>query len=157
MVSISKKASLVIFFAAGSIFIGIGIASIADSNIPRFVEISEIIKPNQTGIFTPDMNTGNIANISFNKSDPSIVIKSPNNVVIMNKTQDNQIFNETIKAGNNGKYKIEITNTGNTESWFKFRSFFKGKSNSFQWWNDVNNNRNNHNRTRDENEKARLN
>ena len=37
MVSISKKASLVIFFAAGSIFIGIGIASIADSNIPRFV------------------------------------------------------------------------------------------------------------------------
>ena len=77
MVSISKKASLVIFFAAGSIFIGIGIASIADSNIPRFVEISEIIKPNQTGIFTPDMNTGNIANISFNRSDASIVIKSP--------------------------------------------------------------------------------
>ena len=72
MVSISKKASLAIFFAAGSIFIGIGIASIIDSNIPRFVQITEIIKPNQTGIFTPDMNIGNIANIFFNKSNAGL-------------------------------------------------------------------------------------
>jgi hypothetical protein len=131
MVSISKKASLVIFFAAGSIFIGIGIASIADSNIPRFVQISEIIKPNQTGIFTPDMNTGNIANIFFNRSDASIVIMSPNNAVIMNKTQDNQIFNETIKAENNGKYKIGITNTGNTDLSLNLGSFSKASPIAF--------------------------
>jgi hypothetical protein len=131
MVSISKKASLVIFFAAGSIFIGIGIASIADSNIPRFVQISEIIKPNQTGIFTPDMNTGNIANISFNRSDASTIIKSPNNVVIMNKTQDNQIFNETIKAENNGKYKIGITNTGNTDLSLNLGAFSKASPIAF--------------------------
>ena len=68
MVSISKKTSLIIFFVAGSIFIGIGIASIIDSNTPRFVKISEIIKPKQTGIFTPDMNIGNIANIFFDNS-----------------------------------------------------------------------------------------
>ena len=114
MVSISKKASLAIFFAAGSIFIGIGIASIIDSNIPRFVQITEIIKPNQTGIFTPDMNIGNIANIFFNKSNALVVIKDPNNAVILNKTQDNKIFNETIKSDKNGKYKILITNTGKT-------------------------------------------
>ena len=131
MVSISKKASLVIFFAAGSIFIGIGIASIADSNIPRFVQISEIIKPNQTGIFTPDMNTGNIANIFFNRSDASIVIISPNNAVIMNKTQDNQIFNETIKAENNGKYKIGITNTGNTDLSLNLGAFSKASPIAF--------------------------
>ena len=131
MVSISKKASLVIFFAAGSIFIGIGIASIADSNIPRFVQISEIIKPKQTGIFTPDMNTGNIANISFNRSDASIVIMSPNNDVIMNKTQDNQIFNETIKAENNGKYKIGITNTGNTDLGLNLGAFSKASPIAF--------------------------
>jgi len=131
MVSISKKASLVIFFAAGSIFIGIGIASIADSNIPRFVQISEIIKPNQTGIFTPDMNTGNIANISFNRSDASIVIMSPNNAVIMNKTQDNQVFNETIKAENNGKYKIGITNTGNTDLSLNLGAFSKASPIAF--------------------------
>ena len=131
MVSISKKASLVIFFAAGSIFIGIGIASIADSNIPRFVQISEIIKPKQTGIFTPDMNTGNIANISFNRSDASIVIMSPNNDVIMNKTQHNQIFNETIKAENNGKYKIGITNTGNTDLSLNLGAFSKASPIAF--------------------------
>ena len=131
MVSISKKASLVIFFVAGSIFIGIGIASIADSNIPRFVQISEIIKPNQTGIFTPDMNTGNIANIYFNRSDASIVIMSPNNAVIMNKTQDNQIFNETIKAENNGKYKIGITNTGNTDLSLNLGAFSKASPIAF--------------------------
>ena len=131
MVSISKKASLVIFFVAGSIFIGIGIASIADSNIPRFVQISEIIKPNQTGIFTPDMNTGNIANIYFNRSDASIVIMSPNNKVIMNQTQDNQIFNETIKAENNGKYKIGITNTGNTDLSLNLGAFSKASPIAF--------------------------
>jgi hypothetical protein len=131
MVSISKKASLVIFFAAGSIFIGIGIASIADSNIPRFVQISEIIKPNQTGIFTPDMNIGNIANIFFNRSDASIVIMSPNNAVIMNKTQHNQIFNETIKAENNGKYKIGITNTGNTDLSLNLGAFSKASPIAF--------------------------
>ena len=131
MVSISKKASLVIFFVAGSIFIGIGIASIADSNIPRYVQISEIIKPNQTGIFTPDMNTGNIANIYFNRSDASIVIMSPNNAVIMNKTQDNQIFNETIKAESNGKYKIGITNTGNTDLSLNLGAFSKASPIAF--------------------------
>jgi hypothetical protein len=131
MVSISKKASLVIFFVAGIIFIGIGIASIADSNIPRFVQISEIIKPNQTGIFTPDMNTGNIANIFFNRSDASIVIMSPNNAVIMNQTQDNQIFNETIKAENNGKYKIGITNTGNTDLSLNLGAFSKASPIAF--------------------------
>ena len=63
MVSVSKKISLIIFLAAGSIFIAIGFASIIESNIPRFVQVSEIIKPNQTGVFTPDMNTGNTVNI----------------------------------------------------------------------------------------------
>ena len=116
MVSVSKKVSLIIFLAAGGIFIAIGFVSIIDSNIPRFVQVSEIIKPNQTGIFTPDMNTGNTANIFFNKSTALVVITDPNNAVILNKTQNNNIFNETIKAEKDGKYKILITNTGKNKS-----------------------------------------
>ncbi len=131
MVSISKKASLIIFFAAGSIFIGIGIASIIDSNIPRFVQISEIIKPNQTGIFTPDMNTGNIANIFFNKSNALVIIKDPNNAVILNKTQDNKIFNNTIKSDKDGKYKIQISNTGKTALGLKLGAFSKASPIAF--------------------------
>jgi len=131
MVSIPKKASLIIFFIAGSIFIGIGIAAIIDSNTPRFVKISEIIKPNQSGIFTPDMNNGNIANIFFNKSNASIVIMDPNNMVIINKTQKNKIFNETIKSEKDGKYRILITNTGNTDLDLNLGAFSKASPIAF--------------------------
>jgi hypothetical protein len=131
MISISKKASLIIFFAAGSIFIVIGFASIIDSNIPRFVQISEIIKPNQTGIFTPDMNIGNIANIFFNKSNALVIIKDPNNIVILNKTVDNKIFNDTIKSDKNGRYKIQISNTGKTDLDLKLGAFSKASPIAF--------------------------
>lgn len=125
MVNISRKTSLIIFFIAGSIFIGIGIVSVIDSNIPRFVQISETIKPNQSGIFTPDMNTGNIANIFFNKSSATVVVTDPLNKVIINKTQNNKLFNETIKSDKDGKYKILITNTGNTDINLNLGAFSK--------------------------------
>lgn len=131
MVNISRKISLIIFFIAGSIFIGIGIVSVIDANIPRFVEISETIKPNQSGIFTPDMNTGNIANIFFNKSSASIVVTDPLNKVIINKTQNNKLFNETIKSDKDGKYKILITNTGNTDINLNLGAFSKASSIAF--------------------------
>jgi hypothetical protein len=131
MVNISRKTSLIIFFIAGSLFIGIGIVSVIDSNIPRFVQISETIKPNQSGIFTPDMNTGNIANIFFNKSSASIVVTDPLNKVIINKTQNNKLFNETIKSDKDGKYKILITNTGNTDINLNLGAFSKASSMAF--------------------------
>ncbi|MBA3977317.1 MAG: hypothetical protein H0X50_03845 [Nitrosopumilus sp.] len=131
MVNISRKTSLIIFFVAGSIFIGIGIVSVIDSNIPRFVQISEIIKPNQSGIFTPDMNIGNIANIFYNESSASIVITDPLNQVIVNKTQNNKSFNETIKSDKDGKYKILITNTGNTDIDLNLGAFSKASSIAF--------------------------
>ena len=49
----------------------------------------------------------------------------------MNKTQDNQIFNETIKAENNGKYKIGITNTGNTDLSLNLGAFSKASPIAF--------------------------
>lgn len=113
MVVISKRLSLIIFFIAGFIFIGIGIASIIDSTIPRFVEISEMIKPNQSGIFTPDMNSGNIANIHANGSESTILVIDPNNKLIINKTNNNKVFNETVIASVDGKYKIQVINEGN--------------------------------------------
>jgi hypothetical protein len=131
MVNISRKTSLIIFFIAGSIFIGIGIVSVIDSNIPRFVQISETIKPNQSGIFTPDMNTGNIANIFMNKSSASIVVTDPLNKVILNKTHNNKLFNETIKSDKDGKYKILITNTGNTDINLNLGAFSKASSIAF--------------------------
>lgn len=112
MVTISKRLSLAIFFIAGFIFIGIGVASIIDSNIPRYVEISEKIYPNQSGIFTPDMNAGNIANIYLNGSQATVLAVDPNNKLILNKTDVSGIFNQTITSELNGKLKIQIINNG---------------------------------------------
>lgn len=131
MVSISKKTSLIIFFVAGSIFIGIGIASIIDSNTPRFVKISEIIKPKQTGIFTPDMNIGNIANIFFDNSQAKVLVKDPINTVILNKTHIQGLFNETIKSNKDGKYKIQIANIGKTNLNLQLGAFSKASQIAF--------------------------
>jgi hypothetical protein len=112
MVVISKRLSLIIFFVAGFIFIGIGIVSIIDSNIPRYVEITEMIQPNQSGIFTPDMNSGNIANIYLNGSESTVLVVDPNNKLIMNKTRNIGVLDETVTAEANGKYKIQVINEG---------------------------------------------
>lgn len=112
MVTISRRLSLAIFFIAGFIFIGIGAASIIDSNIPRYVEISEKINPNQSGIFTPDMNAGNIANIHLNGSRATVLVVDPNNKIILNKTDVSGIFNQTIRSELNGKLKIQVINDG---------------------------------------------
>ena len=131
MVSISKKTSLLIFFVAGSIFIGIGIASIIDSNTPRFVKISEFIKPNQTGIFTPDMNIGNTANIFFINSQAKVLVKDPINAIILNKTIIQGLFNETIKSTKDGKYKIQIANIGKTILNLQLGAFSKASQIAF--------------------------
>ena len=112
MVIISRNLSFIIFFIAGFTFIGIGIASIIDSYIPRFVEITEKIDPNQSGVFTPDMNAGNIANVYINGSESRVLVMDPNNNLILNKTDVNGIFNETITSDVNGKYTIEVVNEG---------------------------------------------
>ena len=112
MVIISGRLSFIIFFIAGFTFIGIGIASIIDSYIPRFVEITEKIDPNQSEVFTPDMNAGNIAIIYINGSESRVLAMNPNNNLILNKTDVNGIFNETITSDVNGKYTIEVVNEG---------------------------------------------
>lgn len=126
MVAISKKLSLLIFFGAGFIFIGIGISSVIDSSIPRFVEISVTMKPNQSEMFTPDMNSGNIANIYGNGSDASVLVIDPNNKMMMNKTNKNdKTLNETITALIDGEYRIQVINDGNATLSLNLGAFSK--------------------------------
>jgi hypothetical protein len=76
------------------------------------VEITEMIKPNQSGIFTPDMNSGNIANIYANGSESTVLVMDPNSKLIMNKTRNIGALNETVTSEVNGKYKIQVINEG---------------------------------------------
>lgn len=132
MVDIPRKFSLIIFFGAGFIFIGIGIASIIDSNIPRYVEITEIMKPNQSEVFTPDMNTGNFAIVNGNGSDVKILVTDPDNNLVVNKTiHNNRILNETITAEINGEYKIQVINYGNNILDLNLGAFSKASSFAF--------------------------
>jgi hypothetical protein len=131
MVTISRRLSLLIFFIAGFAFIGIGVASIIDSNIPRFVEITQKINPNQSEIFTPDMNTGNIANIYMNGSRSTILVEDPNNNLILNKTNVEGFFNETITSEVNGKYKIQVVNNGNEIAELDLGAFSKASPIAF--------------------------
>lgn len=132
MVNIPRKVALIIFFGAGFIFIGIGVLAIIDSNVPRYVEISEIMKPNQSEIFTPDMNEGNIANIHGNGSDWMLRVTDPANNLIINKTiQDMKILNETVKAQLNGEYRIQVINFGNYTLDLNLGAFSKASSFAF--------------------------
>ena len=132
MVNIPRKLTLIIFFGAGFIFIGIGVLSIIDSNIPRYVEIIEMMKPNQSEVFTPDMNEGNIANVYGNGSDWKILVTDPTDNLIVNKTiQDQRILNETVTAKMNGEYRIQVINYGNNTLDLKLGAFSKASSFAF--------------------------
>lgn len=131
MVIISRRSSFLIFFIAGFVFIGIGIASIIDSYTPRFVEITETIDPNQSEVFTPDMNAGNIANIYINGSGSRVVVLDPSSNLILNKTDVNGIFNETITSEIDGKYRIQVVNNGNNTLNLSLGAFSKASPIAF--------------------------
>ena len=59
------------------------------------------------------MNAGNIANVYINGSDSRVVVIDPDGNLILNKTDVNGIFNETITSEINGKYRIQVINDGN--------------------------------------------
>lgn len=132
MVNIPRKLALVIFFGAGCVFVGIGILSIIDSNIPRYVEMTDVMQPNSSEVFTPDMNEGNTANVYAVGSDWKIFVTDPANKLIINKTiQDKSALNETVKAQMNGEYRIQIINYGNSTLDWNLGAFSKASSFAF--------------------------
>mgnify|MGYP000268178646 CR=1 FL=1 len=132
MVNIPRKLALIIFFVAGFVFVGVGILSIIDSNIPRYVEMTDVMEPNKSEVFTPDMNEGNTANIYANGSEWRIFVTDPANNLIINKTNEGKsILNETITAQMNGEYRIQIVNYGNSILDWNLGAFSKASSFAF--------------------------
>lgn len=132
MVNIPRKLALIIFFVAGFVFVGVGILSIIDSNIPRYVEMTDVMEPNKSEVFTPDMNEGNTAYIYANGSDWRIFVTDPANNLIINKTNEGKsILNETITAQMNGEYRIQIVNYGNSILDWNLGAFSKASSFAF--------------------------
>ena len=63
MPQISRQTTFYLVLSAGLVFIVIGIASVLYNNTPVDVPLTGTLKPRAKDILTPNMNTGNIADI----------------------------------------------------------------------------------------------
>jgi hypothetical protein len=103
-----------ITIAAGIVFIAIGAASSVYSNIPVNVPLDNTIKPGTQDVITPDMNTGNTANLSVSGDTFNIEIKDPDGQVI-ESTSGNSTFSYDLTAQKAGQHSITINNTGSSD------------------------------------------
>lgn len=111
----SRKKTFYVLMISGIAFIVIGVASLIDSNIPRKVELDKTLDPNinYIDVVTPIMNKGNMGKIIINGSEFDFKIDSPDNTVIVSVTNRSH-YEYDLVANNEGQYRIETKNTGNS-------------------------------------------
>ena len=110
----SKQTTFYAVFAAGIVFIVIGIASVIYNNTPVDVPLKGTLKPGLTDILTPNMNIGNTADILINGSTFNVTIMDPNKQLIKFEHGISN-FNYNFASEKEGVYGIEIKNTGSSE------------------------------------------
>lgn len=111
----SRKKTFYVLILSGIAFIVIGAASLIDSNIPRKVELDKTLgaNVNNIDIATPIMNKGNVGKIIINGSEFDFKIESPDNTVIVLVT-NRSYYEYDLVANNEGQYRIETKNIGNS-------------------------------------------
>lgn len=111
----SRKKTFYVLILSGIAFIVIGAASLIDSNIPRKVELDKTLgaNVNNIDIATPIMNKGNVGKIIINGSEFDFKIESPDNTVIVLVTNRSH-YEYDLVANNEGQYRIETKNIGNS-------------------------------------------
>jgi hypothetical protein len=111
----SRKKTFYVLMISGIAFIVIGAASLIDSNIPRKVELDKILDPNvnHIDVVTPIMNKGNVGKIIIDGSEFDFKIESPDNKIIVSVTNRSH-YEYNLVANNEGQYRIETKNTGNS-------------------------------------------
>jgi hypothetical protein len=109
-----RKKVFYALLAAGLSFIFIGTASAVYNSIPVEVPIDNSIQPSKTDIITPNMNTGNTANITVKGSLFNITITDPDRKII---TSDNEssYFHYLLVAQKEGEHTITVRNVGDSQ------------------------------------------
>jgi hypothetical protein len=109
-----RKKVFYVLLAAGLSFIFIGTVSAVYNSIPVEVPIDNSIQPSKTDIITPNMNTGNTANITVKGSLFNITITDPDRKVI---TSDNEssYFHYFLVAQKEGEHTIAVNNIGDSQ------------------------------------------
>ena len=110
----SRQTTFYLFLSAAVVFIAIGIASIIYNNTPVDVPLAGTLRPRSKDILTPNMNTGNIADIIVKGSTFNISIKDPNQQLI-NSQNGISSFHYKFAAKKEGVYQMEIVNRGTSD------------------------------------------
>jgi hypothetical protein len=103
-----------ISLGAGLAFIAIGIAAAIYSNVPVDVALDGKVGPGLSDTSTPNMNAGNVANITLTGSAFNITILDPDSNVIKSEIGSSN-FSYSFTAQKDGIHKIEVKNMGNSE------------------------------------------
>ena len=110
---LSRKKTFYILIISGIAFIVIGAASMIDSNTPRKVAIDSTLEANLTDVITPIMNNGSVGKIIIDGSKFNFKIEDPNKSIIVS-VSNNTHYQYDLVANDEGEYRFETKNIGNT-------------------------------------------
>src|ERR671910_470595 len=109
----TRKKTFYILMISGIAFILIGAISMIDSNIPRKVALDSTLDANLTDVITPIMNKGSVGKIVIDGSKFNLKIEDPDKIVIVSVTNQSH-YEYDLVANNEGEYRFETKNIGNT-------------------------------------------
>ena len=110
----NRKKTFYILVLSGIAFILIGGISMIDSNIPRKVSLSSTLDMNRTDVITPIMNKGSVGKIVIDGSKFNFKIEDPNKSVVISVSNQSH-YEYDLVANNEGQYRMETKNTGDSE------------------------------------------
>lgn len=110
----NRKKTFYILVLSGIAFILIGGISMIDSNIPRNVSLASSLDVNLTDVITPIMNKGSTGKIIIDGSKFNFKIEDPNKSVIVSVANQSH-YEYDLVANNEGQYRMETKNTGDSE------------------------------------------
>jgi hypothetical protein len=109
----TRKKTFYILMISGIAFILIGGVSMIDSTIPRKVALDSTLDANLTDVITPIMNKGSVGKIVIDGSKFNLKIEDPDKIVIVSVTNQSH-YEYDLVANNEGEYRFETRNTGDT-------------------------------------------
>ena len=125
-----RKKAFYALLSAGLAFVLVGTISAIYNAIPVEVSIDNTIPPGKIDILTPNMNTGNTANITIAGSTFNVTIADPNRKIIKSGN-DIADFHYIFVAQNDGEHTITVRNTGNSQTYIEGSAYTKGNPIAF--------------------------
>ena len=125
-----RKKAFYALLSAGLTFIFVGTISAIYNATPVEVSIDNTIPPGKTDILTPDMNTGNTANIKIAGSTFNVTIADPNKKIVKSEN-DITNFHYNFVAQKDGEHTITVRNTGDSQLYIEGTAYTKGNPIAF--------------------------